>query len=432
MSLNGTVLDNRFNINVNGTYSYNFNQPDAIDLNFLGVQRFTLPAESGRPIYVLPTSIDAASGLIASRDARVSPAFNAVSSLRSNLHSQSRQLTIALSPFTIAAPRVRWSLTYAYLNVSQQYRGFSSTVANPLEVRTGVGASPTHDLAYSLSYNLRNAVTFTWGGRLTSGTRFTPTIAGDVNGDGRSNDRAFVFDPATVGDAALATSMRGLLDHGSGAARDCLRRQLGNLASRNSCTGPWTSGNTTLRMVLNPTRIRLPQRTTLSFAMSNPIGAADLLLHGQNRLHGWGQTPFLDQSLLFVRGFDAATSRYKYEVNQRFGSTRRADYVPHTSGAYDAGELRLVTDARLAVAASKSGPGETPRWRENDRSATAPDVGQLLPQPDGEHAAVGGTIASHAQTSRQFGHHESSVHSAGGFAVDAGGEGVGRIAERLR
>src|SRR6185503_19155466 len=105
---------------------------------------------------------------------------------------------------------------------------------------------------------------------------------------------------------------------GSGAARDCLNKQLGRFAQRNSCVGPWSMGNTTLQISLNASKIRLPQRTTLSFTISNPIGAADLLLHGENKLHGWGQTPFLDQSLYFVRGFDPATSKYKYEVNQRF------------------------------------------------------------------------------------------------------------------
>ena len=65
----------------------------------------------------------------------------------------------------------------------------------------------------------------------------------------------------------------------------------------------------------------LPQRATLQFAVNNPLYAADLLLHGDKNLHGWGQPATPDQNLLFVRGFDPATQRYKYDVNQRFGST---------------------------------------------------------------------------------------------------------------
>ena len=58
----------------------------------------------------------------------------------------------------------------------------------------------------------------------------------------------------------------------------------------------------------------------MNFSVNNPLGLADLLVHGQN-IRGWGQNIPPDQSLLFVRGFDPATKRYKYEVNQRFGTT---------------------------------------------------------------------------------------------------------------
>jgi hypothetical protein len=68
-------------------------------------------------------------------------------------------------------------------------------------------------------------------------------------------------------------------------------------------------------------KLRLPQRATLSLSVDNPLGAADLLLHGENKLHGWGQLSFPDQTLLYVRGFDPTTQRYKYETNPRFGST---------------------------------------------------------------------------------------------------------------
>ena len=68
-------------------------------------------------------------------------------------------------------------------------------------------------------------------------------------------------------------------------------------------------------------KVRLPQRATLSFSVSNPLGAADLIAHGENKLHGWGQFAFSDPTLLYVRGFDPAANKYKYEVNPRFGST---------------------------------------------------------------------------------------------------------------
>ncbi len=66
----------------------------------------------------------------------------------------------------------------------------------------------------------------------------------------------------------------------------------------------------------------MPQRAAVNFALSNPLGAADLALNGSGNLRGWGQSPFPDQSLFYVRGFNPATREYSYEVNQRFGQTR--------------------------------------------------------------------------------------------------------------
>jgi hypothetical protein len=74
----------------------------------------------------------------------------------------------------------------------------------------------------------------------------------------------------------------------------------------------------------NPVKVRMPKRATLSLQLSNPLGAADLLLHGSSNLSGWGQQAFPDQSLLYVRGFDPVARRYRYEVNQRFGATNQA------------------------------------------------------------------------------------------------------------
>lgn len=326
LSWSGTVLGNRYNLTTNVQGALNFAQPDFVDLNFRPTTQFVLTGEGGRPVYVAPTSIDATSGLIASRDARITPAFASVQAQHSDLLSRSGQLTVTVSPFAIMAPVFRWSLTYNYLFLTQQYRGFSNTAGDPLSIAWNTGSQPRHDIGYMLSYNLRNAVTFTLNGRLQSGQRFTPMVAGDVNGDGRANDRAFIFAPGASTDAqygaTFGAAMQQLLDHGSPSVQRCLQRQLGRLADRNSCVGPWTSANTSLRIALNPSRIRLPQRTTLSFTLSNPLAAADLLLNGERELKGWGQAPFVDQSLLYVRGFDANTGRFRYDVNQRFGATR--------------------------------------------------------------------------------------------------------------
>jgi hypothetical protein len=60
----------------------------------------------------------------------------------------------------------------------------------------------------------------------------------------------------------------------------------------------------------------------MSLNLANPLGAIDQMLHGTDHLHGWGSTPLVDGTLYQVRGFDAQTQRYTYQVNPRFGDTR--------------------------------------------------------------------------------------------------------------
>jgi len=316
----GPILNNRLSANWDITYSVNLNQASNYDLNFKPSQQFTLPDEDNRPVYALPGSIVPATGAIATRDARVSPLFNRVSEQRSDLRSTSAQLRVGISPQTFSQ-RYNWSLNYTLASVREQYRGFQSTVGNPQLIDwSPSGGESRHQITYNLFYNFFDAVRVNWFGQIRSGSPYTPSIAGDVNGDGYSNDRAFIYDPAATADQALAASMRDLLAGSTGAARDCLMSQLGKLAQRNSCTGPWTS-SANLNISFNPLKVRLPQRATLSFSVSNPLGAADLLLHGQGNLHGWGQTTFVDPTLFYVRGFDATAKRYTYEVNPRFGSS---------------------------------------------------------------------------------------------------------------
>ena len=320
----GPVLGNRLNGTFEVTYSLNLNQPGTVDLNFSPVTKFTMSDEGQRPVYVAASSIDPATGLIASRDARVSQLYNRVTENRSDLRSQSQQFRASISPLSFNSS-FSWSLSYVFSSVKERVRGFgTNTVGNPFALEWArSNFDSQHQLQYSLFYNFFDAVRVSWNGSFRSGMPFTPMVAGDVNGDGYSNDRAFVFSPSTAKDPALASSMQSLLASTSGNVRQCLQRQLGALAARNSCEGPWTS-QANLSISFNPVKVRMPQRATLSFAISNPLGAADLIAHGEKNLRGWGQTVFPDQALLYVRGWDAAAQRFRYDVNQRFGSSNPA------------------------------------------------------------------------------------------------------------
>ncbi len=320
---NGAILGNRFNGNFEVTYSLNLDQPGSVDLNFTPTQRFTLADEGNRPVYVQATSIDPRTGGIASRDSRLSALYNRVTEQKSDLRSESKQLRASISPISFNSSR-SWSLSYVFTHVRERVRGFgSNTVGNPFDIQWArSNMDSRHQVQYSLFYNAWDLVRLSWNGSFRSGMPFTPLVAADLNGDGYQNDRAFIYGAAAA-DPALASSMATLLANLPSYAKHCLERQAGTLADRNSCQGPWTA-QANMSISFNPVKLHLPQRATLTFSVANPLGAADLLFHSENKLHGWGQQSAPDQSLLYVRGFDPATKRFKYDVNQRFGSSNPA------------------------------------------------------------------------------------------------------------
>jgi hypothetical protein len=317
------VLDNRALLSVGGIYSRNERQQGLVDLNLDRTVKFTL-GDEGRPIFVEPSSIASTSGAIALGDSRIAPELNHVTQLRSDLSSTARQLQFILSP-SQPSTRYTWGVAYTLNSVRDRANGFSSTAGDPFEISTGRSLLDwRHQVQTNVGYNLFDVVRLNWFQTFTSGLPYTPVVAGDVNGDGYgTNDRAFVFNPATTADPALSSAMADLLRGASSSAKDCLTRQLGLIAERNSCDAPWTS-NANLRVDFNPVRVKMPQRTMLSFSISNPLAGADLLLHGENHIHGWGQYVLPDNQLLFVRGFNQQTRSFVYQVNPRFGNTSPA------------------------------------------------------------------------------------------------------------
>jgi hypothetical protein len=156
--------------------------------------------------------------------------------------------------------------------------------------------------------------------------------------------------------------MASLLSSATGRTRSCLQKQLGQIAKRNSCRGPWSS-SASLGITLDRAKFHMPQRAAVSFSLSNPLGAADLIANGSDHLKGWGQTPSADQSLLYVRGFDPVTKQYKYEVNQRFGATRpqfvtlRSPVTLTAQVKFDLGPTREAQSLEQNLSAGRSQPG---------------------------------------------------------------------------
>ncbi|MBC7789796.1 MAG: carboxypeptidase regulatory-like domain-containing protein [Anaerolineae bacterium] len=307
--------------NIEGIYSLNLNQVGTTDANFAGVERFLLP-EEGRPVYVPEGSIDQTTGVLSPVEARRSAELGGVIVQRSDLRSVSRQLSITLSPTRANLRRWWTSGSYVLGSVRQLAYGFDGAAFDdPRQREWSRGdLDVRHQFLLQAGLSL-GSVTGTLFGRVTSGYPYTPLIGSDVNGDGRLNDRAFVFDPSSSStNPALASATNALLNSASGSVADCLRRTLGRVASRNGCEGPWSAA-LNARIAVNGTALGLGERAVVAFNFSNPLAGLDRLVHG-NRLRGWGQVSFPDPVLLRVRGFDASAQRFEYATNPRFGHTR--------------------------------------------------------------------------------------------------------------
>ena len=335
------LLTPLFNGNLNFTYSRNYDQHGSVDLNFADVPQFTLANEDGRPVFVAPSSIFPSTGTIAAGAGRVSSSFSRVNESVSDLQSTTRELQFGISPTSFNSA-YGWNLTYVYRDTRQLNRGFGDNTAGDPTALVWSASGPSHEFDLNTSVTIKSAVNISTMVRVSSGSRFTPMVSGDVNGDGSSNDRAFIFNPATTADTALRSGMQALLSGLSGNPRACLADQLGQIAGRNSCHGPWSVSMSTINISLISDAVKLPSRLTVGLSLANPLTGVDALVHGGNNLSGWGQQPIIDPTLLYVRGFDPNTREYKYQVNPRFGNSAIAQTAARAP-------FRATLDVRVAV-----------------------------------------------------------------------------------
>lgn len=323
-----------FLVRVSMLGTYDLNQPGTVDANFGGTQKFTLAGEGNRPVFVSTAAIDPASGAVSAAESRRSNAFGRVGVRTSDLHGYGGQVTFSIAPDLFRMRRVPGSpylsLAWTLQSTRREFRGFDGAAFGDPSLREWApGPSDARHIVLlqgGLYTKYTGALTFF--GRLQSGLPFTPVVQGDVNGDGRSGDRAFVPDVNTTTDATLASQLRTLLSDGSPAAQRCVQQFAGGVAARNGCRGPWTS---TLNMQWKPplpTSVARRFQTTVYF--DNALGGFDQLLHGSKDLRGWGAAPTPDPVLLVQRGFDAATKTFRYDLNPRFAETRPARTLSRT------------------------------------------------------------------------------------------------------
>ncbi|MGH7551345.1 MAG: TonB-dependent receptor domain-containing protein, partial [Gemmatimonadota bacterium] len=167
--------------------------------------------------------------------------------------------------------------------------------------------------------------------RSQSGTPWTMTADGDINGDGEEfNDRVPVFDDLLFGQvddgeiipgstATEAAEFQAFLDEDSEGG-ECLRDNLGRIAERNSCRNPWFHS------------VDLHLSKGFAFVDGQEVEViADLfnVLNGLNE--DWGQFNAIFGSAanpLEKEGYDAATNRVIYSVNNGFGGVDPVGFNP--------------------------------------------------------------------------------------------------------
>jgi len=324
-SLDWNTSVRSFLFRVAGLASYDLAQPGVADANFAGAQQLTLSGEGGRPVFVAENAIDPASGAVSAAESRRSSEFGRVATRVSDLRGYGGQLTLGISPDVFkfrGRGSMYASLNYTLQSTRRQFRGFDGAAfGDPRTVEWAPGFNDArHVVVLSGGFTTPLTGTVTMFARAQSGLPFTPIVQGDVNGDGRGGDRAFIPNPATAADPVLGEQLESLLASGSSTARDCLERYLGRVAARNGCRGPWTESlNIQWRP---PMPSRWGGRVRPSVYLQNVLGGVDQLVHGSNSMRGWGSPATPDPVLLVPRGFDASAGAFRYDVNPRFADTR--------------------------------------------------------------------------------------------------------------
>ena len=314
---------------VRSTHQYQY-----VDRNLRDAAAFRLDNEANRPVFVPASTIPAATGATDVRNAVANPAFARVVALESNARATGVSFTAEAS--YRPAQRFRADVGYAWSR-ARDNSTYGCCLARTATTFTPVAADP-RDLSASWApsdldarHRIVGTGVFTapWGIELAvryrgqSGRPFSLVVDGDINGDeANGNDLAFLFDPDNANtDPAVAASMRKLLANPSNIAAGYIRSHLGSIASRNALYTPWTH-RVDMRMLKN---IRVSGRTNIAVTVD--------LFNVGNLLHkAWGaqyllpagissQNPVVNRiGLLRVTGFDQATKRFRYSVNESAGA----------------------------------------------------------------------------------------------------------------
>jgi len=374
-SLGGDLrISELITIGLQASHARGWHEPSARELNLRATPEFTLFAERDRPVFAPRDAIDSVSGTIARDASRANPALGSLRQHDGEGRSETAQLGLGVDG---VLPGQHGVLSFWYTFTRSRERttgvpalmGAGTTAGDPNVAEWGSrDFEQPHVLQLTLLGRATPKLKYTITGRLTSGVPFAPRVDGDINGDQLFNDRAFVFDPDSIRDQRLAAGLTRLLENSSAPVADCLRAQRGRIAVRDSCRTRWSPWMDA-QVNVGPFN-RGGHDLTLLITAQNVTAGLDHLLHGRERVRGWGQFPFVDDVLLRVRGFDPASGHFRYDVNQAFGTygTARSGRAPMalriqgrvTLGADPA--RQLIANAAAASRGARRTPEQLMAW----------------------------------------------------------------------
>lgn len=306
-------------LGVFGYYAKTVDNFQYYDRNMVEQPYFTI--EGGRGVFV-PASKITSAGRTNNADTRVYSDLGRVLELVGDSELEQRSLVLQ---GTWTLPRAS-SVTLSYTrNSSEDNSSFNCCIAITSTFSHNTGDPRRLADAWGPTDNsFRDKVVGAfilppvWGFRLSgsyigiSGRPFSLIINGDVNGDGTSNnDLAFVFDPndpSTPTD--IAAAMKRVLANPENRAKEYITENLGRIASRNGGWSPFRS-QVDMRLARDFSLMR-GQAVEVTLDVFN---LANLLNSEWGGVYNLGAT----QQLYAVTGFNQATRRYTYKVNENVG-----------------------------------------------------------------------------------------------------------------
>jgi hypothetical protein len=308
-------------------YARTWNNYHYVDRNRAAQPFFTLDNERNRPIFVPASSIDAAGNTFITNSLQTQ-AIGRVLELvpEGSLEQRTWTVEAGASPYRDAAVNVSYTLNSTRDNSSYNccVAGTAintATAGDPRDLGSLWGRSDSdfrHKLVLfgSLPSVLGIRVSARYVG--ASGSPFSLVTSRDINADGspNSNDLAFIFDPndpATP--AAIATGMRQLIDNPNSIVADYVRDNVGRFAGRNAIYNPWQD-----RLDLRVAKTFRTLRGQSAELTIDVFNLPNLLNPDWGGIYSAGGA----QNLLNVTGFDQATRRYRYTVNQNAGVLRKS------------------------------------------------------------------------------------------------------------